>query len=83
MQSPWLIAGIVAASLAGAASAQSTAVKQYDDGGVYEGEFRNGVQHGQGTYRLPSGYEYTGEWVDGEIRGQGTARFPNGSVYVG
>ncbi|HHI69613.1 MAG TPA: 2-isopropylmalate synthase, partial [Rhodobacteraceae bacterium] len=52
--------------------------KQYDDGGIYEGTFKDGKQHGTGTYRLPNGYEYSGEWVDGEIKGQGTAKFPNG-----
>ena len=62
-------------ALGGGAIAQSGAVelKQYEDGGVYEGTFQNGKQHGIGTYRLPNGYEYTGAWVDGEIRGQGTA----------
>ena len=66
-------------------SAQDGSVlsKQYDDGGVYEGTFRGGVQHGTGTYTLPNGYEYSGEWVDGEIKGSGTARFPNGSIYEG
>ena len=54
--------------------AQSVQTKQYDDGGVYEGGFLNGRQHGIGTYRLPNGYEYTGEWFEGEIRGQGVAR---------
>ena len=54
--------------------------KQYDDGSVYEGTFKDGRQDGTGTYRLPNGYEYTGEWVAGEIRGMGVARFPNGSV---
>ncbi|HBS98791.1 MAG TPA: 2-isopropylmalate synthase, partial [Citreicella sp.] len=29
--------------------------KQYDDGGVYEGSFQDGLQHGTGTYRLPNG----------------------------
>ena len=43
--------------------------KQYDDGGIYEGTFKNGLQHGTGTYALPNGYEYTGEWAEGEIRG--------------
>ena len=48
--------------------------KQYDDGGVYEGTFLNGLQHGTGTYRLPNGYEYTGDWVEGEIRGEAAER---------
>ena len=57
--------------------------KQYDDGSVYEGTFKDGRQDGTGTYKLPSGFEYTGDWVDGEITGQGIARYPNGSVYEG
>ena len=67
------------------AHAQAAAVvtKQYDDGGVYEGTFRNGLQHGRGTYTLPSGYRYEGDWVDGEVRGMGRATYPNGSVYEG
>ena len=68
---------------AGTAGAQGVVTKQYDDGGVYEGTFRNGRQHGRGTYRLPSGYEYSGDWVEGQILGQGVAKFPNGSVYEG
>ena len=79
------LATVVAISLAGALNAQSSEVMvtQDDIGGVYEGTFRNGLQHGTGTYTLPNGYEYTGEWVDGEMKGVGTAHFPNGSVYEG
>ena len=57
--------------------------RQYSDGGIYEGTFKNGKQDGHGTYKLPNGYEYSGEWVDGKIEGQGTARLVNGSVYTG
>ena len=70
------------ASLAAAQDAE-VQTKQYDDGGIYEGTFKDGLQHGTGTYTLPNGYQYTGEWVEGEIRGKGVARFPNGSVYEG
>ena len=73
---------IFAASVALAQSGE-VQIKQYDDGGVYEGTFRGGLQHGKGTYKLPNGYEYSGDWVDGEIKGEGVARFPNGSVYEG
>ena len=50
-----------------AAFAQNTQVlsKQYDDGGVYEGTFKDGLQHGTGTYTLPNGYQYAGQWIDG------------------
>ena len=76
---------LLLAALALPAYAQDGEVitKQYDDGSVYEGTFKDGRQHGTGTYKLPSGFEYTGEWVDGEITGTGTARYPNGSVYEG
>ena len=55
-------------ALSSAAFAQDGQIstKQYDDGGVYEGTFKDGLQHGTGTYRLPNGYEYTGDWVGGE-----------------
>ena len=50
--------GLAIVLAAGLAVAQSDDVvtKQYDDGGVYEGTFREGKQHGTGTYRLPNGY---------------------------
>ena len=35
-----------ALTLAGMADAQTVQTKQYDDGGVYEGAFLNGKQHG-------------------------------------
>ena len=76
----------VALLLGGMAAAQDegeVVTKQYDDGSVYEGTFKDGLQDGSGTYRLPNGFEYSGEWVKGEITGQGRARYPNGSVYEG
>ena len=57
--------------------------KRYDDGSVYEGPMRKGLQHGRGTYTTPDGYEYIGDWVDGAIEGKGRAKFANGSVYEG
>ena len=83
----WPAAGGIAVSLmfASASLAQDTAVitKQYEDGGIYEGTFKDGKQHGTGSYRLPNGYVYEGEWVEGEIRGIGRAVFTNGSIYDG
>ena len=79
---PFVLAAVILA-FSGVASAQSASVqtKQYEDGGFYEGTFKNGRQHGQGTYTLPSGYEYIGSWENGEISGQGLAKFPDGSIY--
>ena len=57
--------------------------KQYEEGGVYEGMFVDGVRQGRGTYTLPDGFKYTGQWVNGEIQGQGIAQYPNGSLFEG
>jgi hypothetical protein len=51
-------AALMAAPLA--AQTSDIVIKQYDDGGIYEGTFRNGLQHGTGTYTLPNGYQYSG-----------------------
>ena len=82
-----LIIGSLAAILllAGTAQAQDgeVVIKQYDDGSVYEGTFKDGRQDGTGTYSLPNGYIYEGEWTEGRIEGTGAATYPNGSVYSG
>ncbi len=66
-----------------AQEAGAVVTRQNDQGGIYEGTFKDGVQHGVGSYSLPSGFEYTGEWFEGEIKGEGLARYPDGSVYEG
>ena len=73
----------LAALPARAQSEGEVITKQYNDGSVYEGTFKDGLQHGKGSYRLPSGFEYEGDWVSGQIEGMGRARYPNGSVYEG
>ena len=83
---PTLLATIAALALATPALSQADGevlTKQYNDGSVYEGTFKDGLQDGVGIYRLPSGFEYEGEWAKGQIQGKGRARYPNGSVYEG
>ncbi|MDP6250197.1 MAG: hypothetical protein QGH26_05240 [Candidatus Pacebacteria bacterium] len=41
----------------------------FADEGKYVGEFKDGKQHGQGTYTHASGKKYVGEWKDGEFHG--------------
>lgn len=50
---------------------------------TYEGEFKQDVIHGSGTFKFASGEEYKGEWVDGKYEGKGTYRFKDGSKYEG
>lgn len=79
-----LALGVFAPTLPARAQDEGKILTTQDEiGGIYEGTFRGGLQHGTGTYTLPNGYQYSGEWVDGEVRGRGVARFPNGSVYEG
>ena len=52
-----LTLSLALAALAAPALAQDGEVvtKQYDDGGVYEGEFKAGKREGRGTYRHAGG----------------------------
>ena len=55
----------------------------YPDGGIYKGEFKDGVPHGTGTLKFPDGNSYTGEFKDGIINGQGTFMLKDGGNYFG
>ena len=55
----------------------------YSKGDVYEGQFKNGKQHGEGQIRYANGEEYDGEWFQNSRRGQGKMIFQNGEVYEG
>ena len=53
------------------------------EGNSYEGDFKNGLRDGQGTYSWIDGDKYFGSWKDGEITGQGTFLFAGGNSYIG
>lgn len=56
----------------------------YKDGKKqYEGEIRNGLFHGQGTYYFFNGDKYVGEFKERLEHGQGTYYYANGEKYVG
>ena len=48
----------------------------------YEGEWKDGNPHGQGT-ETKSSHVYVGEWKDGMKNGQGTYTSADGEKYVG
>jgi hypothetical protein len=52
-------------------------------GHVYDGEFRNGMFNGQGTYSYPDGEKYVGKWKDGKRNDQGTYTTADGRVLEG
>jgi len=49
----------------------------------YEGEVKNGLRHGQGTYTFADGKKYIGQFKDDEYSGSGTLIQSDGSRYVG
>ncbi len=57
--------------------------RNYDNGGVYEGDFENGDMNGHGTYTYADRAVYVGEWVADQREGHGTMTCADGHVYVG
>merc|ERR1719420_1817816 len=58
------------------------------DSGIYRGDVKRNVPHGQGsiTYFLDDVYrrkKYTGDWVNGTRSGHGTTVWKNGTDYSG
>jgi len=58
-------------------------VMKWDNGDVYEGEFKNDLIDGQCTYIWANGDMYEGECKNDKLDGQGTYWWPDGSVYRG
>ena len=55
----------------------------YKNGNRYEGESRDGKQHGRGISTWPNGDRYEGEFRDGKLYGHGIYTWPNGNRYEG
>ena len=49
---------------------------------LYNGEYKDGLYHGQGTYTHSNGDIFEGEWKEGK-RHQGTYTHSNGDIYEG
>jgi hypothetical protein len=49
----------------------------------YQGEFKDGLKHGAGTYSWEGGDRYEGEFVDDRPSGKGKWRFSTGDTYEG
>ncbi|MEI6684188.1 MAG: hypothetical protein WCO44_16280 [Bacteroidota bacterium] len=50
---------------------------------TYDGNFKNGLESGQGTYVWDNGNKYIGNWVKGKADGKGTLLLNNGNEYNG
>lgn len=57
---------------------------RYREGDKYEGEWEDGLRHGQGEYfSKASGAKYEGEYQNDVKHGRGKYTYPNGDVYNG
>ena len=54
-----------------------------DDGGIYDGEWLDGLKHGLGVYRMASGTVYEGEYRTDKKSGHGIYRHVDGDIYEG
>ena len=52
-------------------------------GNVYNGEFRNNKQHGNGTLEYQNGDRYEGQWQNDMFHGVGTFKDTSGNEYSG
>jgi len=58
-----------------------TATDLFDGGNKYTGQFKNGLQNGQGTHTYVNGGRYVGQWKDGKYHGHGVFTKNNGETY--
>lgn len=56
---------------------------RWANGVVYDGQFVDGKQTGQGILRWANGNVYQGNWLNGNRHGSGILTWPNGNRYDG
>ena len=49
----------------------------------YEGEWKDGLQHGRGTFHFAAGEKYEGDWRNGKPNGRGVKTYADGRRYDG
>lgn len=56
----------------------------YENGNIYDGEWRDDLKHGKGTYTWTGrGDAYEGQWKDNKRHGRGKLTLTDGSIYNG
>ena len=55
----------------------------YDNGDIYEGDYKDNMKNGKGTYTYYNGDIYEGDYKDGMMNGKGTFTYANRNIYEG
>jgi hypothetical protein len=58
-------------------------LRTWGGGNSYNGDWVDGIPHGQGVFTMPNGYSYSGDYIDGLEDGRGTTIWPGGDTYIG
>ena len=53
----------------------------YSDGYIYKGNWKNGIQEGEGEEIFPNGSVYTGMFKNNQRHGNGYIKMENGGNY--
>eukprot|EP00668_Euglena_longa_P019587 GGOE01024366.1.p2 GENE.GGOE01024366.1~~GGOE01024366.1.p2 ORF type:complete len:514 (-),score=129.11 GGOE01024366.1:837-2378(-) len=56
---------------------------EFEGGGRYIGQTKDGIPHGKGKFIWPEGDEYEGDWIENVQHGWGIFRWSNGDKYEG
>ncbi|XP_077462771.1 ankyrin repeat and MYND domain-containing protein 1-like isoform X4 [Stigmatopora argus] len=62
---------------------QGFAVQEFLDGSKYEGDFDNGLKHGEGKYTWKNGEVYEGSFYKDYRHGNGMYCWPSGNKFIG
>lgn len=55
----------------------------FDNGDLYNGQWKKGEMQGYGVYEYATGDVYKGAWKKGLMEGRGTYTYANGDKYIG
>lgn len=56
---------------------------EYGDKSSYEGDFKDGKRHGEGTFTFNDESKYVGKWINDLKHGEGTYTWSDGTKLVG
>jgi len=58
-------------------------IYRWNNGSIYDGEYRNDLRHGKGRFMWANGESYIGDYRNDERTGKGIYLWPDGSRYEG